>query len=269
MDKLFFPKSILHKYDCLNKGTHTHTCLKGSYTLEAAVVLPLLVGACTVCLFFFRVLQVQTKVQEALTYASRKTACEASLTSNTAVLLATAEAYLQKELADSDVVKNYVTGGRPGVVIIRSDISETHINLCADYYIKLPINFFGSRGWLTTQHSKSKKWIGDQANQAEETYVYVTKTGSVYHTSRKCHYLDLSIEKVSSAKVGGLRNEDGHIYYPCDDCVANNSKQKEVYITDYGTCYHHSLACSGLKRTIYMVRISEVHGKGKCAKCGG
>ena len=253
----------------LSKGTHTCACRRGSYTLEAAVVLPLLVGACTVCLFFFRVLQVQTQVQEALTYASRKTACEASISSSPVVLMASAEVYLQKQLATCDTVKQYVTGGQLGVSVLRSEVSEKQINLRAEYYIKFPINFFGWKGWYVSQHSNSRKWVGDRQASDEEIYVYVTENGSVYHTSRSCHYLDLSIQKVNSGTVGDLRNKDGHIYYACLDCVAKNSKTETKYITDYGVCYHDSLLCSGLKRTIYMVKLSEVKGKGKCSKCVG
>lgn len=42
----------------------------------------------------------------------------------------------------------------------------------------------------------------------------------------------------------------------------------KVYVTDYGTCYHSDLACSGLKRTIYLILLEETGGKRACGKCG-
>ena len=36
----------------------------------------------------------------------------------------------------------------------------------------------------------------------------------------------------------------------------------------YGTCYHSDLACSGLKRTIYLILLEETGGKRACGKCG-
>ena len=41
-----------------------------------------------------------------------------------------------------------------------------------------------------------------------------------------------------------------------------------VYITNYGSKYHMSMSCGGLKRKIYAVPISETAGKGACSKCG-
>lgn len=240
----------------------------GSYTLEAAVVLPLLAGFFVSLLFFFRVLQVQTQVQEALFYAGRKTACEASVTDSQIALRATAEAYFRKELGQYGTAKKFVTGGTAGVSLLRSEFSDREIVLYADYQVRLPVNFFTVTGVRVSQSSRNRKWTGDADKGSEEDYVYVTEHGSVYHCQRTCPYLDLSIQTVKTADLGKLRNKNGHKYYECTDCAAENSDDHTVYITDYGTCYHSSLSCSGLKRTVNLVPKSEVGGKGPCSKCG-
>ena len=250
------------------KGAYSCTCHKGSYTLEAAVILPIMAGFFVAILFFFRVLQIQTGVQEALCYASRKTACAASTVESSAALHAWAETYFRTELKQYEYIDQYVAGGGWGISILRSDVSENEVNLKADYYIKLPINFFGGRGIAISQTSSSRKWTGDRDNEVLEDYVYVTKNGSVYHCCRDCSYLDLSIQPVDIGSVSALRNKDGHIYYACSDCVAKNSTTSITYITDYGTCYHSNLACPGLKRSIYMIPMSEVGGRRACSKCG-
>ena len=263
----FSPKTIVHTHHA-GKETHSCTCHRGSYTLEAAVILPLLAAFFAFILFFFRVLQVQTGVQEALIYAGRQTACEACAVDSQTVLFASAESYFQKELRQYPEIGNYVSGGGPGISLLQSDLSGSYVELQADYYIKLPFNFFSVDGIPIIQAYKSRKWIGDRADEVPEDYVYVTEHGNVYHCSRACHYLDLSIRAVNFGEIAGLRNKDDHKYYACSECVAKNKDLGMVYITDYGTCYHMNLSCCGLKRTIYMIPLSEVGGKSPCSKCG-
>ena len=71
---------------------------------------------------------------------------------------------------------------------------------------------------------------------------------------------------VQGKEISGLRNESGGRYYACEHCGGKGGGP--AYITDYGDRYHSSLSCSGLKRTVYAVPLSEVIGKGACSKCG-
>ena len=96
--------------------------------------------------------------------------------------------------------------------------------------------------------------------------VYVTETGLVYHKDYHCSHLDLSIRMTHLELVEGLRNENGGKYYPREHCVKGNGGN--IYITNSGDRYHSSLSCSGLKRTIYAIPISEAAGKGACSRCG-
>lgn len=244
------------------------TLLKASFTLEAAVILPLVAAFFVSILFFFRVLQVQTQVQEALYYAGRKTACEASLVSSKTALFASVEAYFRKELEQYEQPERYVKHGTVGISLLGSDVSGSYIDLQANYDVKLPISFFTVNGISISQRCKTRKWTGDREDGELTDYVYVTEHGTVYHRDRECNYLDLTIQTVKSADIAGLHNKNEHKYYACSECVAKNNTPNLVYITDYGTCYHASLSCSGLKRTIYLIPLSEVGGKSACSKCG-
>lgn len=250
------------------KKASLYPLFRGSYTLEAAVIIPVLAMFFVTILFFFRVLQVQTQVQEALDYAGRKTACEASAINSQAGLFVSAEAYFQKELNNYNLPQKYVYGGKKAIVLLQSDFSGSYIDLRADYYMKLPVSFFKVKGLTIHQGSKCHKWIGDREDTDEVDYVYVTEHGTVYHISRKCHYLDLSIQTATTAQIQEKRNKNNHKYNACSECAARNLGMGVVYVTDYGTCYHTSLSCSGLKRTIYLVRLDEVGNKGLCGKCG-
>ena len=98
--------------DIYNLGEHpcqkASLCslFKGSYTLEAAVIIPVTAVFFLTLLFFFRVLQIQTEVQEALNYASRKTACEAAAVSSQTGLLVSAEAYFERSWEHTACRKN-------------------------------------------------------------------------------------------------------------------------------------------------------------------
>ena len=70
----------------------------------------------------------------------------------------------------------------------------------------------------------------------------------------------------NAGTVDDLRNNDQEKYHPCDKCV-HGSAASQVYLTDYGNRYHNSLSCSGLKRTVYAIPVSEAVGKGACTKC--
>ena len=260
--------------DIYNLGEHpcqkASLCsfFKGSYTLEAAVIIPVTAVFFLTLLFFFRVLQIQTEVQEALNYASRKTACEAAAVSSQTGLLVSAEAYFRKELGTYSLPEKYIRGGKHAITMAKSDLSGSYINLQVNYYIKIPISFFEVKGVSICQKSKSHKWVGDRTDGKQSDYVYVTKHGTVYHRSRKCHYLDLSIKSADYAQISGMRNKNEHKYSACSGCVVKNYVSGKVYVTDYGTCYHSDLACSGLKRTIYLILLEETGGKRACGKCG-
>ncbi len=80
-------------------------------------------------------------------------------------------------------------------------------------------------------------------------------------------YLNLSIQSVEDVQIAEYRNESGEKYHKCELCADKINKFGRVYITNYGNKYHTDLNCSGIKRTIEMIRLSDVEGKGACSKC--
>ena len=60
-------------------------------------------------------------------------------------------------------------------------------------------------------------------------------------------------------------------YKICERCCHGITPQdgEEVYITIYGDRYHKSRTCSGLKRTIREIMLSQVGNRAPCSKCGG
>lgn len=104
--------------------------------------------------------------------------------------------------------------------------------------------------------------------QPPEKMVYVTETGSVYHRSLSCSYVNLSIEQVSGSSVQSRRNQYGEKYEPCEICSRNQKPAGTVFVTGKSNRYHNLASCSGLKRTVRIVKESEVKGMGACGRCG-
>jgi hypothetical protein len=160
-------------------------------------------------------------------------------------------------------------------VWVRSQIlgSDDCIDLVAEYPIRPPVGIMGFSKQTVYNRLRTRAWTGyDNAQSstlmgADEEIVYVAETGTVYHRSRACTYLKLSISTVDFASVKDERNYGGHKYSSCEECGFRASGT--VYITNHGQRYHSSLTCSKLKRTVSAVPISQVGGKGACSKCGG
>lgn len=265
-----FPKRTkIHKSNLVRRiSLRIHA--KASYTLEAAVIMPLVAGFFVALLFFFRVMQVETEVASALSYTSRNIAVEASTVESEAGLMASSELLLRKELLKCSNVKKYVSLKGNGVTLLGSKFDGSYIDLKASYFVKLPISFFGVKGINLSQNSCSRKWTGMNLGGDDlDPYVYYTDTGQVYHLTDCCPYLDLTIRSVKYREIEALRNKNGAKYSSCSRCVAKITAEDKVYITDYGTAYHTILNCSALKRTIHMVHLSEVGNRRLCSKCEG
>lgn len=265
------------------RGASQCICVIGSITVETAVVLPFFVSFMVFLMFFFRIIQVQTAVAQALTYAGRSMAAESSFQTEQkaawnqkevtsepmAVTLLGSSALFYKELKKQRCPTNYIQGGALGINLLQSELSGDYIELKATYRMRLPIGLLGPIRYQIVQEVKCRKWTGYHPNhegEEDDGWLYYTEYGTVYHTSRECSYLDLSIHGVPKANVSTKRNESGGIYYQCSSCGDVSSGM--VYITNYGDRYHSSLACSGLKRTIYMIRRSKATDKRMCKKCG-
>ena len=252
---------------------HTDIRYKGSFLIEAMVELPLFICFMVFLMFYFRVMEVQCSVGEALSYTARFVAASAYKDTSGSdcdlMDLGAATILFREKLYEYGCREEFIALGANGISLMNSDLSGNDVELTAIYDMNVPVRVFGMRYFRICQSAVSRKWIGDKDFSEEgsaDEWVYVTPTGSAYHKSTQCPYLDLSIHSIRTFDLLDQRNASGHIYYPCEVCKKSGFSDI-VYITDYGEVYHSSLTCSGLKRTIFMVRISETGGRHACSKC--
>lgn len=188
------------------------------------------------------------------------------LLAETAVRTVFTEKFGLKNLNES-LIKN----GELGIHFFRSEVinSNGDIDLIVTYKVEPFFNLFGVGEMTFSNRARVHAWVGYESDKNEaDQYVYITDKASVYHTHRYCTYLNLTINTIPREDIDKARNIDKKKYTPCSKCANSKSEEGEyVYITPYGVTYHNSLSCSGLKRTVYKVKKSEVTGLKECERC--
>ena len=246
--------------------------LRGSLTIEASLVIPVFLFAMFLVLSVINLLRFHLNLQEAVHQEAKKLAMTAfeSWDCSDGSVRSSVLARLDGRLMDKAPVK----GGGAGIDFSGSRLDNREIvEINAAYEAQLPYDFFHIFGYRFAARCVMHTYIGYEmglgertAENKDEEYVYVTETGTVYHTDRECSYLRLSIRETDMDSIKQLRNSSGHKYYACESC--GHAAGDRVYITTDGTCYHSSLSCSGLKRTVSCVPLSEAGGKKACSRCG-
>lgn len=151
---------------------------------------------------------------------------------------------------------------------------EEVIEVRTNYNIDWGIKIFHIPMWKINQGVCVRAWTGwDYKKDWEEAgkkdrLVYITESGSVYHERLNCTYLELSISKTVASQIPQIRNREGGKYYPCEKCMKFGNNLGTLYITETGTRYHNVATCTGLKRSIKTILMSERGGRGACTRCG-
>lgn len=261
------PQGRMDKIPQDNQRASFYICQRASYTVEAAVVIPLLAGYLVMLLSFFRIIQVQCAVDEALMYAGRKTAVESCIVDSQEALLLSAEGYLLYALKENPLVEKQLVHGLVGIQLWESKFDGETIILKAKYVVELPIHFFGIRQVELSSQNQFRKWNTRKTQERDGGIVYVTPTGEVYHVDSGCRSLNLSVRDIGISEVAKLRGANGQRYNRCTRCNWTSDKKERVYYTDYGTLYHRSVSCSALKRTIVRISIEEIGERRPCKWC--
>lgn len=236
-------------------------------TVEAAFVLPVFLFAMLLLAFLGQMAKCQDEMQWALTRVAREASAEYGATKKELLLN---KAYYSVKLA------RYLDSSALSVSLLQSRICEDgdEMDFVADYRMKLPFRLlakdsFSFRARVHTRAFTGVLERGKEGEDSGEQDVYITETGRVYHTSLTCAYLKLSISQLKFCDVEQLRNEGGGKYKPCERCCKERvpQGQADVWITNFGDCYHISRPCSGLKRTIKTIKRSEAGSRTLCSKC--
>lgn len=244
---------------------------RAGLTVEAAFVVPLFLLAMAAVISLLDIYRIQAEVKTSLSESARELgmyAYAADTGSDSpvggAVSTAVCALYGRQKLPD--------LGENVQVTLARSSYKGGVITLTADIFYTLPVTFGPVKTLHLVNTASAGVWVGDTKEKwtgnsgGSEEMVYITENESVYHTSASCTHIHLSIHVGSKDAVENLRNEYGERYQSCAKC-RGDANGGTVYYSDKGNCYHSSAACSGLKRTVKLVKKSEVSGKQMCQRC--
>lgn len=274
----------------------------GSITVEASLVLPIFIFAVTAFLYFFQIILVQENIQHAMSETGKclsetafiyeyvqKYNKEDSMDENgknTAVEIIDSVVMKtkMKDFIEESVIENScILGGMSGIIMSESSFLKEKdvIDIVAMYRFKIPLPILSIKDIPIVQRVKVRAFTGYKPspcqdsqgngdNEGEDRLVYITQTGTVYHLTRECSHIKLEIKQLKYCNVEQERNENGGKYKSCEQCTRNQYLEgnENVYITTHGDRYHIAISCSGLKRSITQIPLSQVHGKTPCSRCG-
>lgn len=267
--------------------------IQGSMTVEAAILIPIILFLFVSLLAFPEMLRLHGKIEMGLwdigsdlCMYSYAFAGEDDIThseerkqdwwkdlADVALSYTYVKERLTKRLGEDYLNTSPLTYGAEGLRFVGSDLTENPdiIELTVTYRVSPFSQRMGFPDFLLKNHYYAHAWTGywipgTEENRNRQKEYYVTDYGEVYHCKRECTHLDLSIQQVSFVKALSSRNQYGNRYRKCMTCGKRTFFGK-TWITNEGECYHFAVDCPGLKRTIYRITEKEKKKYRPCSRC--
>ena len=147
------------------------------------------------------------------------------------------------------------------VDLIESQLDDNTLKLSVPFF--RPIRFQKDTAVKRRVFSGYVKHRRDYDAAGDNSIVYVAENGVVYHKNASCSHICLKI--TGNAAIQDIVHSSK--YAACEKCIHKGSSLSAIFVTAYGDCYHSTLGCSGLKRTIKAVRLKDVGRLRPCSRC--
>lgn len=271
--------------------------LSGSMTVEAAAALPLFIFFMMNIIFALDMIRLQCNITAALQQAGNQI-CEyafyteyaqiggqnlssmiGSVDQNAAgaVSIGLTESFVRGKVNAylGDMRRNSCLAGSISYLgsHIMSGTDGDVVQLVATYKVRPFFRVMGVRDFRMQSRYYGHAWTGYDVSHStseqdsEDTTVFVTEHGTVFHRSRSCTYLNPSISCVPGVVRERARNRDGGKYYRCPICKP--LAYGNCIITDNGSRYHSRTSCPALKRSVRAMSLSDAEEQyAPCSKCG-
>lgn len=256
-------------------------CFSASLTVEAAIVVPFFLFVTVALLSVVEFYHIHGEIKAILWEENRQASVRNLVLDNTGTVISSAtntfllKKKLTERLDEGTLWRSMIWPSKEGLVAseINGGSDSGQIKLDCFYMIRPICSFVLPVKKSMEVHLLIHDWTGYKPDisvgTSEGEVVYVAETGEVYHINRYCTYLNPSVTGIKEEELPSARNLSGGKYSACPMCKPQKGTGK-YYVTNYGTVYHCSLECSGLKRTVYEVELRVAAATLRpCSKCSG
>lgn len=230
------------------KKEHKQKCLKkpASLTVEASIIMWILIMTMSMVLLVFVMIKKEIVVYQTMYEASEDSAMMSVVSEDGMEVALVADGYRIWGRKKRGSTVNFIAAPH-----------EDGYKFSGLFTQKFPFISEKTYKVIASQHLFVRSWSGYCRDGEEGQYVYITRSGSVYHKTTACSHLRLSIREVPYEMIDKYRSEDGAKYYPCSSC-GKRVFGGIVYITTDGNRYHGNRECKSLMRYIKKVLLRDV-----------
>ncbi len=251
----------------------------GSFSVEAAAVFPLFMVLLAAFLRMIPIYALELSLQRTMSEDGAAAAlAAAALPENEekeavaeaagAFISAAALAAHLEALYGSMAERAGVTGGfYTGHCRVRAD--EVDLSVVINVRVFGLPEDIGTVRVVTRSVHRTFAGVSLATDEEDDETVYVTQSGTVYHRSMSCPYIQAAVQYCPAGQLASARNRSGEIYRRCERCCPSDA-DGGYYVTPYGVRYHSTETCSYLLHTVTAMPKSEAAEKLRpCPKCGG
>lgn len=248
--------------------------IRASMTVEAAMLLPLVMFFFLHIMGFVEMLRLHGKLSFALWECGNQltvyTAMSGELEENVPDMAVSylyvgnrVKAFLGKDYLDNSPIVQ----GSQGLNYLSSSYEEDCIDIGVTYQVQPKLTLFRFPYMRMVNRYYGRAWTGFDASE-EVRYVYVTLYGEVWHATAECSYIFITVQEADRASIKALRNVSGSKYSACELC-REAAATGTVYYTNQGNRYHNTKDCASLTRYISAILWQEDLPYRACSRCVG
>ena len=246
----------------------SHHRIKGSMTLEAAVVVPFFLFAMFSLISIMDMMRIKACMDVAVAEAGNQIAIESYGSYLGDIIIPSYVkgkicTFLKDNLSDRDYSKISQNISVADLSLLQED---NIISFKVKYQLKPDFDIWGFITVNLEADYYGHNWLGYEGRDDMEPMVFLSNKATVYHVSKNCKYLNVTIFEILYSNLEKYRNNSGEKYKSCNFCDNQNGSEI-IYITPEGSNYHTIKNCIGLTRFIYTVPLSTVKNKRVCTGC--